>query len=98
MASRAFPIFDGSSTTEMKPGHVTSSSSRERPDFARPRSSAGTITSRRYRAEQMPWVMTPSATSPATSFIRGPTAARNTRGGPNSCDGGANTGVIRVWV
>ena len=45
-----------------------------------------------------PWVMTPSATSPATSVISGPTAARNTRGAPNSCRWGTNSGVIRVWV
>ena len=47
---------------------------------------------------QMPCVMTPSATSPATSFMRGPTAARKTRGGPYECGGGAKTGVIKVCV
>src|SRR5271154_2103583 len=46
----------------------------------------------------MPCVITPSATSPATSFMRGPTAAKNTRGGPYEWGGGANTGVIRVCV
>ena len=45
-----------------------------------------------------PCAMSPSATSPATSVMRGPTAARNTRGAPCAVLVGVNMGVISVWV
>ena len=42
-------------------------------------------------------VITPSATSPATSVIKGPTAARKTRGCSAFIPVGVNIGVISVW-
>ena len=41
-------------------------------------------------------MITPSATSPATSVISSPTAARNTFGAPYGLGGGAKNGVISV--
>ena len=47
------------------------------------------------------WQMNPSATSPATSVIAGPTPARKMRGTPapsTSARLGEKNGVISVWV
>ena len=66
--------------------------------FACPRPSAGNVTSRRYRSVVKPWTSRPSATSPATSAMSGPTAARNTFGGPNGFGPGLKKGVIKVKV
>ncbi len=43
---------------------------------------AGRVVSRRYFSVVKPWTNMPSQTSPATSVIFSPTAARKTRGGP----------------
>ncbi len=40
----------------------------------------------------------PSAVSPATSVMSGPTAARKTFGAPYFVSSGVNIGVISVWV
>ncbi len=40
----------------------------------------------------------PSATSPATSVIRTPTAAKKIGGLPYGVGPGSNLGVIRAWV
>ena len=45
-----------------------------------------------------PWQSIPSATSPATSVILGPTAATKTLGCPYGLGPGLKNGVIRVWV
>ena len=44
------------------------------------------------------WIMKPSATSPATSVIRGPTPPRKMRGTPNGLGPGSKNGVISVCV
>ena len=43
------------------------------------------------------WARTPSATAPAVSVIRSPTAAIHTGGGPNGFSPGEKNGVMRVW-
>ena len=43
-----------------------------------------------------PWHSIPSQTSPATFVMSSPTAARNTRGAPNSLAPGLKNGVISV--
>ena len=65
---------------------------------ARPRSSAGIVTSRRYDGVVNAWKKNPSHTSPATSVMSLPTPARNTGGGPHSWAGGEKNGVISVCV
>ena len=55
---------------------------------------AGSVTSLKYFSVVKAWMMTPSATSPATSVMRGPTAARNTLGAPYCVSNGVNIGVI----
>ena len=77
-------------------GPETSNDARDRPAFASPRSSAGIVTSLTYRSVVKPWMMMPSATSPATSVICSPTAARNTFGVPYGFGPGAKNGVISV--
>ena len=89
MASSVSPV-----TT--KPGPTNSKSARVRPDFSRPRSTAGMVTSRRYLSVLKAWQISPSQTSPATSHMSGPTAARNTLGGPHSLGPGSKKGVMRV--
>jgi hypothetical protein len=71
---------------------------RDLPARSNPFSKAGTVVSRRYFCVVKAWTITPSATSPATSVINGPTAARNTRGGPYSVFVGVKNGVISVCV
>ena len=44
------------------------------------------------------WIMKPSATSPATSVIRGPTPAKKMRGKPYGLGPGLKNGVINVCV
>jgi hypothetical protein len=44
------------------------------------------------------WHSIPSATSPATSVMRSPTAARKMRARPAGFGPGLKKGVIRVWV
>ena len=71
------------------------------PALARPRSSAGIVTSRRYRSVVKPWHRKPSHTSPATSVISSPTPARKIFGTPKpsrSARSGVKNGVISVWV
>ena len=63
------------------PGQVTSSATAGPTCPGPVRGRAGSP--RAGSGRQMPWVITPSATSPATSVIQRPTAARKTRGGPN---------------
>jgi hypothetical protein len=43
------------------------------------------------------WASTPSATAPAVSVIRSPTAAIQTGGGPYGFGPGEKNGDIRVW-
>ena len=68
------------------------------PALRRPRSSAGSVTSRRYVSVVKPWQKKPSHTSPATSVMSGPTPARKIRGWPYGCGPGLKNGVISVWV
>ena len=79
-------------------GQASWKSLRLRPAAARPRSSAGSVTSARYFGVVKAWTIMPSATSPATSVIRGPTAARSTFGAPYFVFVGVNIGVISVCV
>ena len=79
-------------------GPEISKSARERPALARPRSIAGIVTSLTYRSVVKPWMITPSATSPPTSVISSPTAARNTFGCPYGFGPGLKNGVINVCV
>ncbi len=79
------------------PGNEIWRSDRERPLAASPRPSAGSVTSRRYRSVVNEWASRPSPTSPATSVMRGPTAARKTGGFPYGLGPGSNIGVISVW-
>ena len=44
------------------------------------------------------WTMKPSATSPATSVMRGPTPPRKMRGNPYGYGPGLKNGVISVCV
>ena len=81
----------------MNVGNDSSMSDRERPLLARPRSSAGIVVSRRYFSVVKPWTNIPSHTSPATSVIFSPTAARKTRGVPKPVGPGLKNGVISVW-
>ena len=86
-------------TTNMGP--VISKPSIVLPALARPRSSAGSVTSRRYFSVVKPWQMKPSQTSPATSVISSPTPARKIFGtpkSPRSVAGGAKKGVIKVCL
>jgi hypothetical protein len=71
------------------------------PALARPRASAGMVTSRRYFSVVKPWQRKPSHTSPATSVISSPTPARKILGTPNparSARSGVKNGVISVCV
>jgi hypothetical protein len=72
-------------------------SARVRPPALAPSSSAGRVTSRRYSGVVKPWASSPSATSPATLVISGPTAASITCGGPWGDGCGVKNGVMRVW-
>ncbi len=55
------------------------------------------VTSRTYRSVVKPCSRIPSATSPATSVMRSPTAARNTFGVPYGLGPGLKNGVMSVW-
>ena len=55
------------------------------------------MTSRTYRSVVKPCSRIPSATSPATSVIRSPTAARKTFGVPYGLGPGLKNGVMSVW-
>ncbi len=76
---------------------MSSKSPRCLPARAHPRSSAGIVTSRTYRSVVKPCSRIPSATSPATSVMRSPTAARNTFGVPYGLGPGLKNGVMSVW-
>ena len=98
MTVAALAMDSSSGPVTTKPGPMTSKSSSVRPDFARPASILGRVTSRRYVSVEKAWQMMPSQTSPATSDMSGPTAEMNTLGGPHSLGPGLKNGVIRVWV
>ena len=70
----------------------------ERWTRAAPSASAGKVMSRRYSAVVKPWAKSPSATSPATLVISGPTPANITWGGPCGDAGGVKKGVMIVCV
>ena len=75
-----------------------SKSARRRPAFASPRSIAGSVTCSMKGSVLNGWMIMPSATSPATSVMCGPTAARMTFGAPYCLFSGVNAGVISVWL
>ncbi|CAB4814086.1 unannotated protein [freshwater metagenome] len=84
-----------------KLGPTISKPSMVLPALARPRASAGMVTSRRYFSVVKPWQMKPSHTSPATSVINSPTPARKIFGTPYALmseAAGAKKGVINVCV
>ncbi len=68
------------------------------PAARRPRSRAGRVTSVSDRSVQNGWTMKPSATSPATSVISGPTPPSHIGGGRWGCGPGSKNGVMSVWV
>ncbi len=63
-----------------------------------PRSSAGVVTSWKYRFVVKAWASRPSATSPHISVIASPTAATNTFGNGCGWGSGVNMGVMSLWV
>lgn len=79
-----------------KPPAETTRSERERPDFARPSSIAGSSTSSWYLRVQKPCGFTPSATSAAARAMLAPTAAMVTLGSAAVVVGGTKYGVISV--
>ena len=69
-----------------------------RPARVAPRVNAGSVVSRMNFAVENGWIMKPSATSPATSVMCGPTPPSTIRGTPNGFGPGLKNGVISVCV
>ena len=63
-----------------------------------PAATAGSVRSRRYVSVVKLWHIRPSATRPATSVIRAPTAASQIGGLPSWFGPGLKKSVISVWL